>query len=405
MKDLYTLVVSFLAIIGLYFPAAAQAPVHKQTQSSILLTGPKVVSVTFPSSSNAGNLIIAHITWDRQNRTLQSVVDTKGNTYHLIGAPTNWGTKYKSALYYAYNIAADATKIKVTATLDNNTTALFEIYISEYSNVLTTSDPLDKNRTNNGTGTAINSGSVTTVAANELIWGVSIGEDKVINGGTGFNVRSTDQDNIVEDRSGSAAGAYSAGFTAVGSTNWVAQIATFKPLVILPITLLSFDASSLSNRRVELDWATSAESNSDHFEVQRSRDGLDWIGIGQVVAAGNSGATQQYSFVDDTPYTGVTWYRLKQVDRDANAYFSKTLTVHIDQPVAAGLHIYPNPAASYLVVEGASQAISIFSTAGLRMMVRMVPEGETKTTLDLTSLPRGAYFVKAGERNTVFLKQ
>src|ERR1700754_4013552 len=159
MKDLYTLVVIFLAVIGLNIPAAAQAPVHKQTQSSILLTGPKVVSATFPSSSTAGNLIIAQITWDKQSRILQSVVDTKGNTYNLIGAATNWGTKYKSALYYAYNIAADATKIKVTATLDNNTTALFEIYISEYSNVLTTSDPLDKTRTSNGTGTAINSGS------------------------------------------------------------------------------------------------------------------------------------------------------------------------------------------------------------------------------------------------------
>ena len=403
MKDLYTLVVSFLAVIGLYFPAAAQAPVHKQTQSSILLTGPKVISVTFPSSSTAGNLIIVQITWDRQNRTLQSVVDTKGNLYHLIGAATNWGSKYRSALYYAYNITADATKIKVTATLDNNTTALFEIYISEYSNVLTTSDPLDKNNTSFGTGTAINSGSVSTAAGNELVWGIAIGEDKAIHSGTGFNVRSTDQDNSVEDKSGSSAGTYSASFTAVGSTNWIAQVATFKPLVTLPITLVSFDASSLSNRRVELDWAVSAESNSDHFDVERSRDGRDWIGIGQVGAAGNSDAMQQYSFVDDAPYAGVTWYRLKLVDRDANAYLSKTLTVHIDQPLT--LHIYPNPAASYLVVEGASQAISIFSTAGQRMMVRMVPDGETKTTLDLTSLPRGAYFVKAGERNTVFYKQ
>ena len=405
MKDLYTLVVTFLAVIGLYFPAAAQAPVHKQTESSILLTGPKIVSATFPVSSSAGNLIIAQITWDKQSRILQSVVDTKGNTYHQIGTPTNWGTKYKSALYYAYDIIADATKIKVTATLDNNTTALFEIYISEYSNVLRTSDPLDKTRTSNGTGTAINSGSVTTVAGNELIWGISIGEDKVINGGSGFSVRSNDQDNIVEDKTGSSPGAYSATFTAVGSTNWIAQIATFKPMVILPVTLLSFDASSLSNRRVELDWATSAESNSDHFEVQRSQDGRDWIGIGQVLAAGNSDATHQYSFVDDAPYAGVTWYRLKQVDRDANASLSKTLTVHIDQPAAAALHIYPNPAMSYLVVEGASQAISIFSTAGQRMMVRMVPEGQTKTTLDLTALPRGAYFVKASERTTVFYKQ
>ena len=403
MKDLYTLFASLVALAGLSLQTTAQAPVHKQTVSAILQTGPKTVSATFSSASTAGNLIIAHITWDNQSRTLSSVVDTKGNAYQLIGAETNWGTKYRSALYYAYNIAADAGKIKVTATLNNNTAALIEIYISEYSNVLTTSDPLDKNKIAKGTGTAINTGSVTTTANNELVWGIAIGEDKPITGGGGFNVRSTDQDNIVEDRSAGTAGSFNASFTATSSTNWIGQVATFKPLVTLPVTLLSFDARSLSGKAVQLDWTTATESDGDHFDVQHSPDGQSWTTIGQVAATGNSEATKHYSFVDDAPYTNATYYRLKQVDRDASASFSKTLTIHIDQPLT--LHVYPNPTANYVTVDGAAGASSVFNAAGQRMSIRITTDGPTKHTLDLSALPKGAYFVTTGERSTLVYKQ
>ncbi|WP_431213065.1 T9SS type A sorting domain-containing protein [Puia sp. P3] len=403
MKDLYNFVASFVLLAGLSLPAAACAPSHRQTQSSILLTGPKTISATFPAASNAGNLIIAQITWDRQTRTLASVVDSKGNDYHLIGAETNWGTKYRSALYYAYNIDADASKIKVTATLNNNTTALFEIYISEYSNVLTTSDPLDKNKTATGTGTAINTGSVTTTAGNELVWGIAVGEDQAIHGGTGYNVRSTDQDNIVEDKTASTAGSFNASFTAVSSTNWVAQVATFKPLVTLPVTLISFDARTLSNKTVELDWTTTAETSSAWFEIQHSGDGQTWTAIGRTNAAANTQTSQQYSYTDPAPYAGFTWYRLKQVDQDDNFTFSKTLTTHRDQAVT--LHVYPNPTVGSCVVEGATQPATVFNTAGQRMAVRVNTDSRSKQTLDLSTLPKGAYFIKTGDNSTLVYKQ
>jgi len=406
MKDLYPSVATLLAATTLSLQVAAQAPVHKQTVSTLLLTGPKTVSATFPSASTAGNLIVVEITWDQQSRTLSTtspVVDTKGNTYTRIGTETNWGTKYRSALYYAYNINADATKIKVTATLTNNTTQLLEIYISEYSNVLTTSDPLDKFKTATGTGTTINTGSVTTTATNELIYGVSVGENSPIHGGTGgYTIRSTDQDNIVEDRSAAIAGSYNVPLTATASTNWIAQMATFKPLIPLPVTLLSFDARSLSNKSVELSWATASESNSDHFEIQHSPDGQGWTTIGQTASAGNSDATQRYSYIDDAPYSGTTYYRLRQVDRDGNSTFSKILTTHTDQGLT--VRVYPNPTASYVIVEGATQPGMVFNTAGQRMTVRVNTESPTKYMLDLSPLPRGTYFVSTGDRSTLVYK-
>ena len=394
----------FLLAFGLR--AAAQAPTHVQTKSVTTGSSTTTIGVTFNTPSTAGHLIVVHITWDKQNRDISSVTDTK-NTYHLVpGSTMNFGqgsNKYRSALYYAYAIIVTPVPLTITATLNGANQTFAEIYAGEYSGVLTTSDPLDVTSTTASNGTAVSSGAVTTTQGNELIYGVAIGATDVINAGAGFTVRSTAQSNIVEDKTGTTAGSYSATFTS--ANYWIATVATFKPLVTLPVSLVSFDAKQLNENKVELDWATAAESNSDHFELEHSNDGRNWTTIGQIKAGGNSEMMLQYSFVDGAPYSGVTYYRLAQVDRDGSATISKTLTIHLGEAPATTIRVYPNPASNYLVVEGATQAVSIFNTAGQRLLVRNVSPGEVKTTVDLSTLPRGAYFVKAGPRSMVFFKQ
>jgi hypothetical protein len=402
MKNLYSLASCIVLAICCSVTTLAQ-PAHVQTKSKIVAGASSSINLSFASSSTAGNLIVLHLTWDKPSRTVNTISDTKGNTYHLIGAETTWGTTYKSALYYAYNINAGATPLSITATLSGAVTNLYEMYISEYSNVLTTSDPLDQKKITASSGSSVSSGAVTTTATDELIYGVAIGESVPLNGGAGFNVRSTDQSNIVEDKTGVTAGAYSASFS--GGGNWIASIATFKTMWVLPVSLLSFDALLIKNNKVEVDWATASENNSDYFELEHSQDGLAWSDVGRVDAAGSSATTLTYSFVDENPYAGICFYRLKQVDRDGNVTVSKTLTVHIDQQPALTLKIYPNPAVSYLVVEGTSQSITIFNMAGQRMSVRVNAESDSKVTLDLTSLAGGAYFVKTGTQSVIFLKQ
>jgi len=393
---------SLITLLAFSLSAAAQTPTHYQTKSVTTSSSTTTISVTFSTPSTANHLIVVHITWDKQNRDILSVTDTK-NTYHLVpGSTVNFGqgsNKYRSALYYAYAITVTPVPLTIKATLDGANQTFAEIYASEYGGILTTTDPLDKTSTTAGNGTAVSSGAVTTTQGNQLIWGIGIGATDGVSAGPGFTTRSSAQNNIVEDKIGSTAGSYSATFTS--ANYWVATVATFKPLVTLPVVLASFDAKQLKDNKVELDWATASESNSGNFDVEHSNDGQNWTVAGQVAAAGNSATMQQYSFVDDAPYTGVTYYRLAQVDLDGNKTISRTLTIHIDAASVTTIRVYPNPAASYLVVEGATQAITIFNTAGQRMLVRMVPDGEVKTTIDLSTLPKGAYFVKTGDRCVV----
>lgn len=89
----------------------------------------------------------------------------------------------------------------------------------------------------------------------------------------------------------------------------------------LPIVLRSFDAE-LVNDEVELRWVTDQEINNDFFTIQKSTDGINFNDIGTVDGAGNSREIRSYQFVDDSPYVGISYYRLKQTDFDEATDYS-----------------------------------------------------------------------------------
>ncbi|MES1160209.1 MAG: T9SS type A sorting domain-containing protein, partial [Bacteroidota bacterium] len=111
----------------------------------------------------------------------------------------------------------------------------------------------------------------------------------------------------------------------------------------LPITWLSFTGSPEKND-VLLNWATAEESNSDHFEIERSTDNSNFASIGQVTAAHNSSAQTNYSFTDGSPANGINYYRLREVDLDGQFIYSKVISVTFNGTDNNVIAVYPNPA-------------------------------------------------------------
>ncbi|HWB25944.1 MAG TPA: T9SS type A sorting domain-containing protein [Chitinophagaceae bacterium] len=103
------------------------------------------------------------------------------------------------------------------------------------------------------------------------------------------------------------------------------------------------------NSNVLLSWVTTTEINNDHFEVQRSSDGLNWQVIATVKGFGNSTDVHKYSYTDNTPLNGLNYYRLKQVDVDGHFVFSAVRTVQFTQQWL--VHMYPNPASDFVILE------------------------------------------------------
>jgi len=94
----------------------------------------------------------------------------------------------------------------------------------------------------------------------------------------------------------------------------------------LPVEYVSFNGE-LTNGSVELVWITASESNSSHFDIEHSSDGLNWKTLGSTAAAGDVQTQQNYSFVDSSPRKGPNFYRLKQVDLDGVYEYSEVIRI------------------------------------------------------------------------------
>ncbi|WAC12837.1 T9SS type A sorting domain-containing protein [Dyadobacter pollutisoli] len=109
----------------------------------------------------------------------------------------------------------------------------------------------------------------------------------------------------------------------------------------LPVTLVKFDAAA-EGSTTALSWSTSAETNSDRFDIERSQTGKNWSKIGTVMSNHESTSLQYYSFSDSKPLDGQNFYRLKMVDLDGTFAYSQIKNVKF----AISDYLYPNPVSS-----------------------------------------------------------
>jgi hypothetical protein len=101
----------------------------------------------------------------------------------------------------------------------------------------------------------------------------------------------------------------------------------------LPIELLDFTAK-IVNQGVKLTWITAAEINNDFFTIERSRNGVNWETLTFVQGAGNSNQVLTYTWEDDQPLNGISYYRLKQTDFDGQFEFFSPVAVNFNSSVS-----------------------------------------------------------------------
>ena len=159
---------------------------------------------------SAGDTNILAIGWNNATSNITSVTDSAGNTYQLA-VPTARGNGVSQAIYYASNIKAAAAGTNTVTATFNTATRYVDVRALEYSG-LDPVNPFDVGTSASGTGASANSGTVTTTAANALIFGAGITTGGFSTAGTNFTTRiiTTPDADIAEDRIVTATGPYSA---------------------------------------------------------------------------------------------------------------------------------------------------------------------------------------------------
>jgi hypothetical protein len=170
----------------------------------------------------------------------------------------------------------------------------------------------------------------------------------------------------------------------------------------LPLRLVSFTGVGSSCSAL-LDWKTEEESNTSHFEIEQSTDGIHFAKLVTVAAQGNGNGKNYNTTTAQEKTTG--YYRLKMVDKDGKFTYSEIIVVKVNCHNNEYIRLYPNPVfrgtiettlsfkldgytghAEVIMMNAAGQQIS-------RQQVK-VNSGVNNVQLKTQSLPAGTYYVQ-----------
>lgn len=177
------------------------------------------------------------------------------------------------------------------------------------------------------------------------------------------------------------------------SSNWVSSE------VILPVTWGKFDAHATENG-VMVEWSTYEEVNNYGFEIQKSVDGKTWQLAGFVEGTNQESHFTNYQFFDDDPFPGVSYYRIKQSDFDGTSDFSDIIAVVFQN--TSSFEVFPNPVIDEITIFGVQDGwIRMVDSTG-KILIEETLNGQK---LDLSTLPKGVYFLLLNSNQFAYMKK
>lgn len=219
--------------------------------------------------------------------------------------------------------------------------------------------------------------------------------------------------NLDNSVSGSAL-AVTSGVGSVSANN----LSQFCPFVIsslsvpLPVEISEMDVKCVSKGNL-ISWTTASENNSDFFIIEKSSNGIDFIDIAHVNAAGNSKNNLNYSYIDNNLSENtqtLVYYRIKEVDIYGNVKKYKILqssnckttesTINITNTINGEVFITINSAMP------SSYTIQLYNLLGQPVLTEQfsVNKGLNKSKLDTHYLLQSVYMISV-EGNGIIKNQ
>jgi hypothetical protein len=188
---------------------------------------------------------------------------------------------------------------------------------------------------------------------------------------------------------------------------------TWSTTSILPIKLTSVAATLVNNKTVDIKWTASLDRASE-FVVERSSTGSNFTAIGSVKRATGTNGFENFSFQDNAPLNGRSFYRLKCIETGSAPFYSKIVAIAIS--AKENFIVYPNPANRSTITVELPKAhtgnieFSISSTSGaviFKQKINAVDQKEFR--LPKTAFVPGTYLLEVNisgiKRSTMIIYQ
>ncbi|RYZ49618.1 MAG: T9SS type A sorting domain-containing protein, partial [Sphingobacteriales bacterium] len=224
-------------------------------------------------------------------------------------------------------------------------------------------------------GTSITSGTTATINVTIPVTAVT--------GLTGMRIRSssTSQQNAAADAFFS--------FNSGETEDYMVNI-TQNPLLIKLLDIAAINTGS-SNR---ISWSIHNAAAGDRFELERSRDGKGFSKLAEMPAIES---TKNYSFIDASPFSGISYYRLRMISAAGEVNYSKLVSANMRTQAIRRIDVFPNPARDILTIQSSimpdPQAfIELVDLTGRTL--RQISASKSTTSIDLNAVAPGIYMLR-----------
>jgi len=222
--------VLFLAGFQIFATSATLAATHVQQASNSNISGATTTSfsTTFTDPTTSGNAIILGVTFGNVSPTI-TATDSQGNAYVQAVKIYDSSHRQGSAILYATNIKGGS---HTTVTVQfSSPVAYLALGVHEYNGVAA----LDASTGVTGRGSTLSSGTTTTTASGDLVFGCGVedstGSGDVFTAGSGF-VKRVDLGSAAayadEDETQASAGPIAVTWSLSPAGSWIATVAAFR---------------------------------------------------------------------------------------------------------------------------------------------------------------------------------
>jgi hypothetical protein len=155
----------------------------------------------------------------------------------------------------------------------------------------------------------------------------------------------------------------------------------------LPISLVIFQAEVKTNG-VHVRWVTESETHVDFLTLQKSTNGKDFHEVADFPAQGDTRQRRTYSFLDEHPMMGTSYYRLRETDLDGAVVYHRIVSV--EYTGARLLDLYPVPVSDGVLnlrtnyYSTGDSRVLITDVTGVTLQEKLLRSGEPmKVPVDL----------------------
>jgi hypothetical protein len=170
--------------------------------------------------------------------------------------------------------------------------------------------------------------------------------------------------------------------------------------IVLPIELQSFTANKKGTKSL-LNWQVASEKNLNLYQLERSNDGVIFSNIFETKPKAFAiNEKVSYDFTDETPLSGINYYRLKASDKNGEFKYSKVVSLDFGKILRG--KAYPNPFDSDISVEmdisknAGDVFVEIFDMVGKQVYLKKFAAETERMNVPIptSDLKEGTYIIR-----------